>query len=107
MTVEVTFVEADGSTHHRSGSVGETVMRTAVRTGVRGILAECGGIAACATCHCYVEPPWNHQLEARSDMEDAMLEAALEPNEFSRLSCQVTLSPVLDGLVVRLPSDQI
>ncbi|MFJ7772703.1 2Fe-2S iron-sulfur cluster-binding protein [Streptomyces sp. NPDC097107] len=107
MTVELTFVSADGSVHRRSGTVGESLMRAAVRTGVRGILAECGGIAACATCHCYVEPPWNQGLEPRSDMEDAMLEAALEPTEFSRLSCQISLSPALDGLVVRLPVDQI
>ncbi|WP_314225337.1 2Fe-2S iron-sulfur cluster-binding protein [Streptomyces zaehneri] len=107
MTVELTFVSADGSTQRRSGTAGESLMRAAVRTGVRGILAECGGIAACATCHCYVEPPWDQRLEPRSDMEDAMLEAALEPTEFSRLSCQISLSPALDGLVVRLPVDQI
>ncbi|MBW8089638.1 MULTISPECIES: 2Fe-2S iron-sulfur cluster-binding protein [Streptomyces] len=105
--VAVTFVGADGSARQCSGTAGESLMRAAVRTGIREILAECGGIAACATCHCYVEPPWDQRLDPRSDVEEAMLEAALDPTEFSRLSCQITLSPALDGLVVRLPADQI
>jgi len=107
MSVRVVFTEADGSTHERSAEAGDSVMRAAVRTGIRGILAECGGIAACATCHCYVEPPWSGRLDPRSDLEEAMLEVALEPTEFSRLSCQITLSADLDGVVVRLPAQQI
>ncbi|MGN9821550.1 2Fe-2S iron-sulfur cluster-binding protein [Streptomyces sp. SD11] len=107
MNVQVVFLESDGAAHERSAEVGTSVMRAAVRTGIHGILAECGGIAACATCHCYVEPPWSERLEPRSDMEEAMLEVALEPNEYSRLSCQITLSEALDGLVVRLPAQQI
>ncbi|MCS0599716.1 2Fe-2S iron-sulfur cluster-binding protein [Streptomyces sp. LP11] len=107
MGVRVTFVDAAGVAHEREAVVGDTLMRTAVRTGIRGILAECGGIAACATCHVHIEPPWAQRLEPRSETEEAMLELALEPDDFSRLSCQITVSPALDGLTVRLPAEQI
>ena len=56
--VKVTFTEHDGTVHEAEGQAGLTVMETAVKNGVPGIDADCGGACACATCHVYVEGDW-------------------------------------------------
>jgi 2Fe-2S ferredoxin len=72
-----------------------------------GITAECGGALACATCHCYVDEAWINKVGTASPAELDMLEAAAaERKPGSRLSCQITVSQALDGLIVRLPKTQ-
>ncbi|MBW8753474.1 MAG: 2Fe-2S iron-sulfur cluster binding domain-containing protein [Sphingomonadales bacterium] len=104
---QVTYVEHGGARHTVEVPVGENVMRGALYNGVEGIVGECGGGLACATCHCYVEEAWAGKLEAPSEAELQMLESAVcevKPN--SRLSCQIALTGALDGLVVDLPEHQ-
>src|SRR3546814_18188004 len=68
----------------------------------KGIVGECGGGLACATCHCYVDEAWLDRVSPPSDAEKEMLEGvAGELQAGSRLSCQLTIGPALDGLVVR------
>lgn len=105
--VAVEFVLSDGSSQVVEGAIGDTVMRAAVNAMVPGVLAECGGACICATCHIKVDPVWVAQLPPMSDDEEAMLEGALDVNEYSRLSCQIQLTPKLDGLKVNVPEDQI
>lgn len=84
-----------------------SVMQAALRHGVRGIVAECGGNAICATCHVYVEESWLPKLEPVSEGEDLTLDEARArrlPN--SRLCCQIRITPGLDGLTLRLPDRQ-
>jgi 2Fe-2S ferredoxin len=81
-------------------------MQVAVDNMVPGIIAECGGNCACATCHIYVEEAWRARLSAPSKEECAMLECALHVQENSRLGCQVLVTAQLDGLIVRLPLSQ-
>jgi 2Fe-2S ferredoxin len=88
-------------------NVGETLMRAALKNEVNGILADCGGALACSTCHVYIAPEWWEAVGPAGDVEQTMLELAVETEETSRLSCQVALTPALDGLVVRLPSSQL
>ncbi len=104
----VTYVEADGARHDVDVAVGENVMRGAVNNGIEGIVGECGGGLACATCHCYVDAAWADKVGGpSSDDERDMLEsAAAEVRPTSRLSCQITITPELDGLVVELPEQQ-
>ena len=104
--VKVTFVEPDGSERALEGDVGFSVMEVAVRNGVAGIDADCGGACACATCHVYVDPEWFGTVGAPGDMEKDMLEFAGEPRETSRLSCQIRLTAALDGLKVTVPESQ-
>ncbi|MFI6497894.1 2Fe-2S iron-sulfur cluster-binding protein [Nonomuraea typhae] len=104
--VEVTFIGHDGARQTGRVPEGESLMRAALLLDVPGILAECGGMCACATCHCYIEDGWAERLEPRSDMEEGMLLAALDTTRASRLSCQVTLTRELAGLVVRVPPRQ-
>ena len=104
--VKVTFTEHDGTVHEADGQAGLTVMETAVKAGVPGIDADCGGACACATCHVYVEGDWAQKTGSPSPMEESMLDFASERAETSRLSCQIKLTEELDGLAVRLPEFQ-
>ena len=102
----ITFIDAQGESRTVEGETGSTVMETAVRNGVPGIEAECGGACACATCHVYVDTDWLEKTGKAQAMEESMLDFAegVEPN--SRLSCQISITPELDGLIVRLPLSQ-
>lgn len=83
--------------------IGQSVMEGAVRNGIAGILAECGGSCMCATCHVYVESGLVKALPLMSDDEDAMLsESAAERRPNSRLACQIRMTEALAGLVVRV-----
>jgi 2Fe-2S ferredoxin len=86
----------------------ESAMQAAVGHRVDGILGECGGSLTCATCHVFVEPEWLHRLPAMSEAENELLDAtATTRRDNSRLSCQIPIEGVLDGLVLHLPEAQI
>ena len=103
---KITFVDSEGKSRTVDAEVGSTVMETAIRNSIPEILAECGGACACATCHVYVDAAFAAKTGEKSDMEQTMLDFANEVNETSRLSCQIKVTPELDGLVVRLPASQ-
>ena len=82
-------------------------MEAAVIDGVPGIVAECGGAAACATCHVYVDPEFIGLVGPPQDFEDELLQGAMAerlPN--SRLSCQIQVSDELEGLAVEIAPEQ-
>lgn len=60
----------------------------------------CGGMALCASCHCYVLS--EHELGEASDDEEDMLDQAFFVEDNSRLSCQIRMQNSLDGLRVKL-----
>ena len=103
----ITYIEHDGTAHQVEADKGLTLMEGAVNNDVPGIEAQCGGGCSCATCHVYVDPGWEDRLPDQDAMEKAMLDmsaSGLQGN--SRLSCQITLSDELDGLVVQMPAFQ-
>src|SRR3984957_11079614 len=102
----ITFIEPDGLRREIDAPVGVPLMEAARQNGVKGILALCGGACACGTCHVYVEAAWQPMLTEREEMEEGMLESAWQPRENSRLSCQIHITPNLEGLVVRVPLHQ-
>jgi len=103
----ITFIHPDNRSEQVEAENEASVMLAALSHGVDGIVAECGGNAVCATCHVYVGEAWVGKLEPVSDDEDALLDGtASERLPNSRLSCQIKLTPALDGLVVRLPERQ-
>ena len=104
----ITFIGPDNRSERVEADIGESAMLAATKHGLDGIVAECGGNAMCATCHVYVEDVWIDRLGAVSDQEDALLDGtASERQPNSRLSCQIGITPELDGLVLRLPERQI
>lgn len=103
----ITFTDHDGNQRKVDAAAGDSVMETAVRNGVPGIVAECGGSLSCATCHVFVDPQDLEKLPEMEEMEDEMLYGTTEDRqETSRLSCQV---PVKDGtdLHVTTPETQV
>jgi 2Fe-2S ferredoxin len=104
---KITYIEFNGKEHVVDVAEGLSVMVGAVKNGIPGIDADCGGACACSTCHVYVDPAWIGKLPEREVMEEDMLDFAFQPNEFSRLTCQLKVTPELDGLVVRMPEKQI
>ena len=103
---KITYIEHSGKSHIIQVQNGLTVMEGAVQSDIPGIDADCGGSMACATCHVYVKEEWYNKLPKKEDGEEDMLDMAYEPNKFSRLSCQLTVSDELEGLVVNLPVKQ-
>ena len=97
---KVIFVDPEGVRHEVEAVRGDTVMETAIDNDVPGIVAECGGACACATCHAYIDRDWLAKLPAMEDMEDAMLDSALDREENSRLTCQISMTDELDGIEV-------
>ena len=103
---KITYIDHSGKERTVDVPAGWTVMEGAVKNRVPGIDADCGGACACATCHVYVDPEWLPKLPARQDMEEQMLDFAIELKPNSRLSCQIKVSDALDGLIVRMPESQ-
>jgi ferredoxin, 2Fe-2S len=103
----VTYVQHNGARHEVDVPVGDSIMQGAVNNMIDGIVAECGGGLACATCHCYVDEAWADKVGEPSETENEMLEAAAsERKKTSRLSCQISVTDALDGIVVYLPETQ-
>ena len=103
---KIVFTEAGGLRREVDAPVGITLMEAARQHGVPGVVAQCGGACACATCHVYVDRAWLARLGAREEMEEGMLETAWEPRDNSRLSCQIHVTAGLDGLEVTVPQRQ-
>jgi 2Fe-2S ferredoxin len=103
----VTYIEPSGNQRVVNVPVGWSIMQSATSNGVEGVEAECGGSCACATCHCYIEGDLADRVPAIAETEGAMLEHVVaERKTNSRLSCQIKMTPELEGLVVRYPDVQ-
>jgi len=103
---KIVFTEPGGARREIAAPLGITLMEVARQHGVQGVVAQCGGACACATCHVYIDPAWAARLPPREEMEEAMLETAWEPRDNSRLSCQIHITADLDGLEVAVPQKQ-
>ena len=104
----VVYEAPDGARTEIEAPAGATVRNLALANSVDGIVGECGGELMCASCHVYVDEAFLDRLPAMSEAEDEMLEStASERLPSSRLSCQIPLTEELDGLLVRLPDEQL
>ena len=106
LMAKITYITHDNQNHTVEVQNGLTVMEGAVQNDIPGIDADCGGGMACATCHVYINDEWFDKLPSKDDGEEDMLDMAFEPKKNSRLSCQITISNELDGLIVNIPSKQ-
>jgi len=104
---QVTVIEPSGQEVQLDVPVGWSLMQAATSGGIEGIVGECGGSCACATCHCYIESHLE-QIPPPQPTERDMLAnaaAAILPN--SRLSCQIRMTEQLAGMIIRLPETQL
>ncbi len=105
--VKIVYVEPAGRLREVEVKDGWSAMEGAVRNGVEGIVAECGGTCSCATCHVYVDEPTYARLPPPDDIESAMLAAtAAERRPTSRLSCQIRASESIAGIRLQIPERQ-
>ena len=100
---KVTFHLANGDKPQVHAVPGQSVMKIAVAHDLPGIVAECGGVLTCATCHVHVPDEWYARFPPAGIAEQEMLEAVDDPQPSSRLSCQLFVSEVLDGLQIIIP----
>jgi 2Fe-2S ferredoxin len=102
---KIIYREHDGTEHALEVESGLSVMEGALNAGVPGILAECGGSAACATCQIMVDEDWVGRVPPPAVLEESMLdEEDIAIN--LRLSCQIAVTPEVDGLIVHIPRKQ-
>ena len=105
--IRITYIEASGQSTTIDLPEGSNLMHGATANGIEGILGQCGGSGACATCHCYVDEARLGDIPPATEHELAMLECvAAERRPNSRLACQIHASSNLEGLVVNLPLTQ-
>ncbi len=99
---KVIYITPKGERHEVEVEIGYSVMEGAINNNIEGIVAECGGACACATCHSYIDEAWTEKMPAMDDMEDSMLEAAYDRRANSRLTCQLEMNEDWDGLIVHV-----
>ena len=102
----IIYVDHDGARRSHSVAAGTSVMIGARDNDVSGIVADCGGAAACATCRVFVDDAWAGRLPPAQPLEQSMLDAFEGEHPHQRLSCQITCTEALDGLVVHVPESQ-
>lgn len=105
-TVTLIFIEPDGTERRVPAEIGRSVMQAAVGNNVVGVIAECGGNCACATCHCYIEGGSPAATTPIGELEADMLEFVSEPSSESRLTCQIIVSEEFEGTTIRVPKSQ-
>jgi len=103
----ITFIEHNGTQHAVDIEEGKSLMQIAMDNGVPGVDADCGGACACGTCHVIVDSDWINTTGSATDEENLMLDLTPEKAGSSRLSCQISTSVAMDGMVVRLPEFQM
>ncbi|MBT8037909.1 MAG: 2Fe-2S iron-sulfur cluster binding domain-containing protein [Verrucomicrobiae bacterium] len=97
----VTFITPDGKQTVIKNTDG-TLMDIATENSIEGIEGACGGVCSCATCHIHVTPEWIERVGPADETEQDMLEFEEATHPGSRFSCQVELTPDLDGLIVEV-----
>lgn len=109
-SVTVTFIHKDGTQHTVTTPENHSLMEAGRDNNIPAIDGACGGVMACATCHCYIHPDWTDHVTAqdntKTDEEADMLDVVFDERPTSRLSCQIKLTQALDGLIVGLPGSQ-
>lgn len=102
----VTFVDSAGVSRSVEAATGMSLMEAARDNDIPGIVAQCGGMCACATCHVYVDEQFLALLDGPDDNEEPLLDFIDDREANSRLACQIRLTPALDGICVRTPASQ-
>ncbi|MFT6283377.1 MAG: 2Fe-2S ferredoxin [Salibacteraceae bacterium] len=103
--IKVTIIDREGANHEL---VAPTDMNMNIMEVCKAyelpVLGECGGMAMCATCQCYLES--DTVLPEQSDDELDMLDQAFHVEDNSRLGCQIHITEEIDGIVLRLAPEE-
>ena len=102
--ITVTFINAEGDTQEVQAVDGQSLLDLAQAAG-QPLEGTCEGQMACSTCHVIIDKDWFDKLPPAVEDEEDMLDLATGARRTSRLCCQITLTPALDGLVVHVPAE--
>jgi 2Fe-2S ferredoxin len=104
--VRLVVIDRAGNTVDVDAQAGISTMEN-IRDLEASVDAICGGMCACATCHILVDEAWQARLPPRTYEEDVMLrDSRFFDEEQSRLSCQLVVEEVYEGLQFRIaPED--
>ena len=100
--LKVTMTDVNGETRTFDNvDEGTSLMELGKANGISGIMGDCGGGCACATCHVYVDARWWDKVGEPDDIEFAMLDMVADVmKDTSRLGCQIKMRADLDGIAV-------
>lgn len=103
--IKVTFISADGDQQQVvEANEGDCLLDVGQAAG-QPLEGTCEGQMACSTCHVIIGKDWFNKLPRAIEDEEDMLDLASGARRTSRLSCQITLTADLDGMVVNIPSE--
>jgi 2Fe-2S ferredoxin len=103
-TLNVT--DREGVEHQVKAAPGATLMEALRDQEELGVMALCGGICSCATCHVYIDDAWMGKLPAAQSNELELLSDVPDMKPTSRLSCQIKVLPAYDGLRLTVAPDE-
>ncbi len=99
--INIKVTDREGELHHLEAPTNMNLnIMEVLKAHELPVEGTCGGMALCASCHCYVES--DHELSDASDDEEDMLDQAFFVEENSRLCCQIKVSDSIDGLEIKL-----
>ncbi|AYJ85468.1 ferredoxin (plasmid) [Sphingomonas paeninsulae] len=102
----ISVILRDGSLQNLTGEDGLSLMETIRDAGIDEMIALCGGCLSCATCHVIVDEDWFAATGELGVDENELLDSSDHRGPTSRLSCQIAISPALEGLRVTIaPED--
>ena len=103
---QITIVNHAGDETIVDAPEGRSLMEAIRDNGFDELLALCGGCCSCATCHVHIDPAFADKMPEMTEDESDLLDSSDHRNEFSRLSCQITLTDAMAGLTVTIaPED--
>lgn len=102
--INITIIDREGAAHKAEAPTDMNMnLMELCKSLELPVEGTCGGMAMCASCHCYIET--DHELPAMSEDEEDMLDSAFHVEDNSRLGCQIHLHDNLEGLKIRLAED--
>lgn len=102
---KITVVNQTGESSEVEAEAGQSLMEAIRDNGFDELLALCGGCCSCATCHVHIDASFADKLPEMSEDENDLLDSSDHRNEASRLSCQIPITPELEGLVVTIAQE--
>lgn len=104
-TIQITVIDREGVSHTLDAPTDMNMnIMEVCKSYELPVKGECGGMALCATCQCYIES--DTALNEPTDAELDMLDQAFHVEDNSRLGCQIPITEALDGLVIRLAPEE-
>lgn len=104
MSITITFIDPHGKPVPAAAEPGDSLLRVGQAAGLP-LEGTCEGQMACSTCHVIVAAEWFDRLPPAAEEEEDMLDFAAGARRTSRLSCQIELTPDMDGLTVSVPRE--